>query len=90
MARRSPEWQNGRGYGTKMFIISRLKKLKYGSRRRKIEGIKKSLQFLEINTEFGIKKQLARVGSRLIAAWKQWRKAKLLSTHTPPGGEDAK
>lgn len=51
---------------------------------------KKSLQFLEINTEFGIKKQLARVGSRLIAAWKQWRKAKLLSTHTPPGGEDAK
>lgn len=43
---------------------------------------KNSLQFLEINTEFGIKKQLARVSRRSIAAWKQRGKTKLLSTHT--------
>lgn len=51
---------------------------------------KNSLQFLKINTEFGIKKQLATLSSRLIAAWKQRRKTKLLSTHTPQGGDDAK
>lgn len=51
---------------------------------------KNSLQFLEINTEFGIKRQLARASSRLIAAWKRRRKTKLLSTHTPPGGGNAK
>lgn len=40
MAKRHDEARSGRDYGTKMFIISRLKKLKYVSRRRKIEGIK--------------------------------------------------
>lgn len=40
MAKWHDEARSGRNYGTKMFIISRLKKLKYVSRRRKIEGIK--------------------------------------------------